>query len=47
MRVMPFGPALVLVLIGATLLPMAPLVFLEFPHDELLALAAKLILGAG
>ena len=47
MRVMPFGPALVLVLIGATLLPMAPLVFLEFPLDELLELAAKLILGAG
>jgi hypothetical protein len=47
MRVVPFGPALVLVLIGATLLPMGPLVFLEFPLDELLALAAKLILGAG
>jgi hypothetical protein len=47
MRVLPFGPALVLILIGATLLPMAPLVFLEFPLDDLLALAAKLILGAG
>jgi hypothetical protein len=47
MRVMPFGPALVLVLIGATLLPMAPLVFLEFELDQLLGLAAKLILGAG
>jgi hypothetical protein len=47
MRVLPFGATLVLVLIGATLLPMAPLVFLEFPLDDLLALAAKLILGAG
>jgi hypothetical protein len=44
---MPFGPALVLVLIGATLLPMTPLVFLEFELDQLLGLAAKLILGAG
>ena len=47
MRVVPIGPALVIILIGATLLPVAPLVFLEFPLDELLALAAKLILGAG
>jgi hypothetical protein len=46
MRVLPFGPALVLILIGATLLPMAPLLFLAFPLNELLALAAKLILGA-
>jgi hypothetical protein len=45
MRVVPFGPALVLILIGATLLPMTPLLFLAFPLDELLALAAKLILG--
>lgn len=45
MRVMPFGPALVLVLVAATLLPMAPLLFLEFPVDELLAMAARLIVG--
>jgi hypothetical protein len=45
MRVVPFGPALVLLLIGASLLPMAPLLFLAFPLDELLGLAAKLILG--
>jgi hypothetical protein len=45
MRVVPFGPALVVVLIGASLIPMAPLVFLELPLDELLELAAKLILG--
>jgi hypothetical protein len=45
MRVVPFGPALVLILIGATLLPMAPLVLLEFPLDELLALAVRLVLG--
>jgi hypothetical protein len=46
MRVVPFGPALVLILFGATLLPMAPLLFLAFRLDELLELAAKLILGA-
>jgi hypothetical protein len=45
MRVVPFGPALVVILIGASLIPMAPLVFLAFPLEELLALAAKLILG--
>jgi hypothetical protein len=47
MRVVPFGPALVLILIGATLLPMAPLLFLEFRVDELLGMAAGLILGGG
>ena len=45
MRVVPFGLALVLILVVATLLPMAPLLFLAFPLDELLALAAKLVLG--
>jgi hypothetical protein len=45
MRVVPFGPALVLILIAATLLPMAPLLFLAFPLEELLVRAVKLILG--
>jgi hypothetical protein len=45
MRIVPFGPALVLILIAATLAPMAPLLLLAFPLEELLALAAKLVLG--
>ena len=45
MRVVPFGPALVLIVVFATLLPMAPLVFLAYPLDELLAMTIGLILG--
>jgi hypothetical protein len=45
MRVVPFGPGLVLILIAGTLAPMVPLLFLAFPLEELLQLAAKLILG--
>jgi hypothetical protein len=45
MRVVPFGPGLVLILIAGTLAPMAPLLFLAFPLKELLGLAAKLVLG--
>ena len=45
MRLVPFGPGLVLVLVAATLTPMAPLLFLAFPLQELLRLAAKLVLG--
>ena len=45
MRVVPFGPALVIVLIVATLAPMAPLLFLAFSLEEVLGLAAKLVLG--
>jgi hypothetical protein len=45
MRVVPFGPALVMILIGATLVPMAPLLLLAFPLEELLGMAARLILG--
>jgi hypothetical protein len=36
---------LVLILVAATLAPMAPLVLLAFPMDTLLELAAKLIFG--
>jgi len=45
MRVVPFGLGLVLILVAATLTPMAPLVFLAFPMDTLLELTAKLIFG--
>jgi hypothetical protein len=45
MRVVPFGPALVLILLTATLAPMAPLFFLAFSLEEVLGLAAKLVLG--
>jgi hypothetical protein len=45
MRLVPFGPGLVLILVAATLAPMAPLLFLAFPLEELLGLAAKLVLG--
>jgi hypothetical protein len=45
MRLVPFGPGLVLILIAATLAPMVPLLFLAFPLEELLGLAAKLVLG--
>ena len=45
MRVVPFGLGLVLILVAATLAPMVPLVFLAFPLDTLLELAAKLVLG--
>ncbi len=45
MRVVPFGMGLVLVLVAATLAPMVPLVFLAFPMDTLLELAARLIFG--
>jgi hypothetical protein len=45
MRLVPFGPGLVLILVSATLAPMAPLLFLAFPLEELLGLAAKLVLG--
>jgi hypothetical protein len=45
MRVVPFGPALILILIAATLAPMAPLLFLTFSLEEVLGLAAKLVLG--
>ena len=45
MRVVPFGPALVIILIVATLAPMAPLLFLAFSLEQVLALAAKLVLG--
>jgi hypothetical protein len=45
MRLVPFGPGLVLILVAATLAPMAPLLFLAFPLEELLRLAAKLVLG--
>jgi hypothetical protein len=45
MRVVPFGPGLVLILVAGTLAPMAPLLLLAFPLEELLGLAAKLILG--
>ena len=45
MRVVPFGLGLVLILVAATLAPMAPLVFLAFPVTMLLELAAKLIFG--
>jgi len=45
MRVVPFGPGLVLILIAGTLAPMVPLLFLAFPLEELLQLAAKLVLG--
>jgi hypothetical protein len=45
MRVVPFGPALALTLIVATLAPLLPLLFLAFPLEKLLALPAKLVLG--
>jgi hypothetical protein len=45
MRLVPFGPGLVLILVAATLAPMASLLFLAFPLEELLGLAAKLVLG--
>ena len=45
MRVVPFGLGLVLILVAATLAPMVPLVFLAFPLDTLLELAARLISG--
>jgi hypothetical protein len=45
MRLVPFGPGLVLILVAATLAPMVPLLFLAFPLEELLGLAAKLVLG--
>jgi hypothetical protein len=45
MRIVPFGPALVLILGAATVAPMAPLLFLAYSLDEVLALAAKLVLG--
>ena len=45
MRVVPFGMGLVLILVAATLAPMVPLVFLAFPMDTLLELAARLIFG--
>jgi hypothetical protein len=45
MRVVPFGMGLVLILVAATLAPMVPLVFLAFPMDALLELAARLIFG--
>ena len=45
MRIVPFGPALILILVAATLAPMVPLLFLVFPLEELLVRAAKLVLG--
>jgi hypothetical protein len=45
MRVVPFGLGLVLILLAATLAPMVPLVFLAFPIDTILELAARLIFG--
>jgi hypothetical protein len=45
MRLVPFGPGLVLILVAGTLAPMVPLLFLAFPLEELLGLAAKLVLG--
>jgi hypothetical protein len=45
MRVVPFGPALVVIVVVSTLLPMAPLLFLAYPLDELLAMTVGLILG--
>jgi hypothetical protein len=45
MRVVPFGPALVVIVVVSTLLPMAPLLFLTYPLDELLAMTVGLILG--
>jgi hypothetical protein len=45
MRVVPFGPGLVLILVAGTLAPMVPLLFLAFPLEELLRLAAGLVLG--
>ena len=45
MRLVPFGPGLVLILVAATLAPMVPLLFLAFSLEEVLALAAKLVLG--
>lgn len=44
-RLVPFGPGLVLILVAATLTPMVPLLFLAFPLEELLRLAARLVLG--
>jgi hypothetical protein len=37
----------VIVLVGATLLSMAPLLLLAYPIDELLAMSARLIPGGG
>jgi len=45
MRLLPFGPGLVLILVAGTLAPMVPLLFLAFPLEDLLGLAAKLVLG--
>jgi hypothetical protein len=45
MRLVPFGPGLVLILLAGTLAPMVPLLFLAFPLEDLLGLAAKLVLG--
>jgi hypothetical protein len=45
MRVVPFGPALVFVVVGSTLLPMAPLLFLAYSLDDLLAMTVGLTLG--
>jgi hypothetical protein len=45
MRLVPFGPGLVLILAAGTLAPMVPLLFLAFPLEKLLGLAAKLVLG--
>ena len=41
----PSALGLVLILVAATLAPMVPLVFLAFPMDTLLELAARLIFG--
>ena len=45
MRLVPFGPGLVLILVAGTLAPMVSLLFLAFPLEELLGLVAKLVLG--
>jgi hypothetical protein len=45
MRLLPFGPGLVLILVAGTLAPMVPLLFLAFRLEDLLGLAAKLVLG--
>jgi hypothetical protein len=46
MRVVPFGWALVVSIVAATLAPMLPLLLLAFPLDELILKLLKLLLGA-
>ena len=45
MRLAPFGPALVIALVASAIVPMAPLLFLQFSPEELLRELVKVLLG--